>query len=283
VMPKLRLSLMSLLLLMLPLQLQATDLYDVWQQASSKRYMAMTAAEYEEAVHLFSLTLQADSLLRLPQQWQQLGFDLKQQGQWMILTEIKAQGRGLFIFCPTCKTDVVLQAPHAFRDLHTGKLALLLVQNRSFKALALNTLPRNEGADTAHFKRNYQTAFAAAVVQTVPVAQLVQLHGFSNSKRKTEVGKSAEIILSNGHRLPNRDLAQLAYCLRSAGIDNTYLFPQQVSELGGTGNAQAKQLRQLGSDRFVHFEMNYELRKRAVNEPETLYRLAHCLLEGVKR
>lgn len=270
---------LSLLLLMLPLQLQAAALSDVWQQARSDSYVAMSAEEYDDAVRLFRLTLDAGSLSRLPQQWFELGFDLHQQDQWLVLSEIEAQGRGLFIFCHACETAVVLQAPHAFRDLNTGQLALLFMQQRPFKALALNTLPRDEGADTAHFSRNYQTAFAEAVARTEPTTLLVQLHGFSNNKRNSEAGKAAEIILSNGNRLPNRDLAQLADCLRSAGIEYTYLFPQQVSELGGTGNAQAKQLRQLGSDRFVHFEMNYELRKQAVTEPETLQRLARCLLE----
>ncbi len=277
-MPKIRHSLYVSLLL-LPLQLQAADLFDIWRQAKSESYQAISAHNYNEAVRLFGETLKIDVFSQLRQQWRMLGFDLIRHDQWLVLREIEANGHGMFIFCPACQTDVILQAPHAYSDLKTGELALMLMHQRAFKALALNTLPRNDGVDTAHFIQNYQTAFAEAIAKTMPTTKLVQLHGFSNSKRNSEAGKVAEIIISNGNYMPNRTVARLASCLRSAGFDQTYLFPHQIKELGGTRNAQAKILRQLNSDRFIHFEMNYDLRKRSVSDPETLYGLARCLME----
>ena len=96
---------------------------------------------------------------------------------------------------------------------------------------------------------------------------MVQLHGFDATKRTSRTAQQASIIISNGSRFPSRGYRDLAKSLKkSDSLGAAALYPLDTSELGGTKNRQAAVLRELGSDRFLHIEINGPLRHRLSTE-----------------
>ncbi|MFQ5643815.1 MAG: hypothetical protein ACE5FQ_08960 [Thiogranum sp.] len=259
---------------------QTRELDTLWKAARAGDYRTPGRVELQRASELFRRELAADPSPQLQQDWQALGW----QRSSVLLAGIpchavhespeRREGRGFYLFCPQADSRSALQAPHAFKDLHTGRIALALAHRARFRAVAWNTVPRysedaqgRHSADLAHLQESYFTALTRALATDSTVEHVIQLHGFSRQKRKGN-GRDAHIIVSNGTRRPDRAVLDLATRLRAAlGVD-TRVFPHDIRELGALTNRQGKLLRAAGRQAFIHIELSTETRKRLRNDAE---------------
>lgn len=193
-------------------------------------------------------------------------------------TPVNIQNR-VSIKNPIATESLLFEAPHVGHDYHTDTIALNLFRESLASACALNTVPRTQ-ADLAHLHETYFQAFTRAFARVHPRGLLVQLHGFTTKKRKTEAGRTAEMIVSHGSQpMPTWMTAIVIDMKRQFGPDVVKLYPSDVRELGATTNTQAAMLRGLGFDGFLHVEMSYPLRKRLCSDVELRGNLVACVDE----
>lgn len=201
----------------------------------------------------------------------------------------EVRGRGFYLLDREASgaSDVLLQAPHRFKDLDTGEIAAELVAAGGFRAAAWNTVPRwapddrsDRSSDVAHLDVSLFNAFTLAFAEAYPDGAVVQLHGYARGHRDTAAGRRAEVIVSSGTRRLHGPARAVYRCLDSA-LDAVVLgYGESVFELGATTNRNAAALRRIGFRRFVHVEMVRELRRRVLEEPALQARLRRCLLEA---
>lgn len=254
---------------------QASELKTLWQASRALEYRAVSASEVSHAEALFLRMFAGEWHQPATRDaWDKLGFQVEtvsaDDQRYVVLHESPARrdGRGFFIFA-TDKTRVdALQAPHAFTDLYTGAIAVKLMTEGRFITAALNTVPRRydkggvmHGADMAHLPDTYMIAFSRAFARQHPADRVIQLHGFSAAKRPANSGSDAVIIISAGTKNPSAHAYAMTDCLRDTLGNAAYLYPRDVRELGGTYNEIGKVLRQLGSNGFVHIEMEKKFRQ----------------------
>lgn len=191
-------------------------------------------------------------------------------------------GRGLFAARLQGGAPLLIQAPHQYHDLRTGTLARQLFLESDAMAAAWNTVHRYHGDDTdlVHVPDSYLHALSRAFVEVHPEGRILQLHGFSRSKRKSRAGREAQAILSDGSRYPPRALARLTDCLSQRLDIRASLYPRDVHELGATTNTLAADLRRRDFDGFVHLELDVELRKRLVRDVDARSTLIQCVMEA---
>ncbi len=188
-------------------------------------------------------------------------------------------GGGIYIIrCGTTVEPLVLQAPHAFHDLHTRRLSSALFSATKSRALFLNTMHRfAEGkpeslTDAAH---QYGTFFQAATLSIARVNRkfrVVQIHGFAPRE-----SLHFDVILSSGD--PTRPPRHLASTLgpRFARVG---VFGDNADVLGATSNVQGIALNRQGTGRFIHIELNLDLRTRLLQpKNEEFNMLADALME----
>lgn len=195
----------------------------------------------------------------------------------------RREGRGLFAFHRSARGGNVLQIPHSFKDLRTREIGLALFDEGAFLAAAWNTVPRSapgaslkSPADMAHQPASYFSAFTRALTRAVHPLRVLQLHGFDASRRKG----GAAAIVSNGSRFSDDALRDFARCLeRRSGLQSA-VFPDEVNELGGTRNAQAAIVSRRTGQRFIHLEMDRNLRERLVTDAAVRAKLIACLNEN---
>lgn len=229
----------------------------------------------ERAQLLFERTLGGESGPVLVAAWAEEGFEmlaLDRPGQRLLaLRELpgRKSGRGFYLLRPAAACRLAWQAPHSFRDLDTGDLALALMLEGEAAAAAWNTVPRDQvlaagrqQSDLAHQRQSILAAFSRAFARVYPDGRLVQLHGFAAENRRTEAAWQAALILSAGHRDPGSGLRTARSCLGQRLDDPVRLFPDEVRELGGTGNSIGAVLREAGFAGFVHAELALQLRRR---------------------
>lgn len=164
-------------------------------------------------------------------------------------------GNGYFIFNPTAKKQILIQAIHQYSDGPVGDILRHFQEEDSFKALAFNSYRRSAQADITHNEDSYLKQFSLSFMEHYPDAVVIQLHGFLKRKRKTASGKEAEIIISNGNKTPSKQLQEMAGCLSKYWL--TKVYPWQVNELGATTNEVGRALR---AGHFIHIEMNTKVR-----------------------
>ena len=265
-------------------------------------FIVPSAAQLAQATDLFEQMLKGSPPASLRTAWQQLGFGLTTQTigheTWWVLQDQRQQGGGFYVFRHDADPwPVALQAPHSFHDLRTRELALLLMQEGRFAAAAWNTVHRYSmrdhaqqggedadradanAADMAHTDASYFQAFTRAFARRYPHGAILQLHGFSQQKRKTEAGRSADMVLSNGSRSVSSSLLQLNRCFQQQFIGVSRLFPMEIDELGATTNRNASMLRAMGFTGFVHVEMSAPLRKKLVEIKFLRERMLSCVRE----
>ena len=268
---------------------RAAPLDRLWKAARDGHYQAPAAAELRRATALFTRELAGDPTPELAAAWRSLGW----QRRALVLAGVdcrvlyeaagRREGRGFYLFCPGAAGRAALQAPHAFKDLHTGRIALALARQARFRVVAWNTVPRfstdargRHDADLAHLPESYFTALTRALAAHADIGPLIQLHGFARAARKGS-GRQAHIILSNGTRRPGPRVLELAARLRRAlGVD-TRVYPLDIRELGALTNREAQVLRAAGRDDFVHIELSAELRKRLRDDAAARTRFADAL------
>lgn len=189
-------------------------------------------------------------------------------------------------------TPVILQAPHAFHDLGTERVALaLLFAGRGWpRALFVNTVHRYLGpdgrrhrqaaspADPCHSPQHLLAVATAAALDVLPRAEVVQLHGFGEDSEDTAVTVQPQAIVSGGRAALATPRSQVvAERLRGALGVEVALFPTDIGRLGGTTNVQARAILARGAAEFVHIEMSRALREQLRRDPAARERFAAAL------
>lgn len=216
------------------------------------------------------------------------GLEQHAQPGWKALADIPASpaGRGLFAYRPG-GLQILLSAPHQFHDIRTGEIAGLMFEELGMSAVAFNTAPRSlrlsDGrlSDLGKLTATHFNFFHLAFHAAFPEGRVVQLHGFAAEKRESAAARSADIILSNGTERPDAGTKAVAGCLRRAGI-LARIYPDEVTELGGTTNATLAALISAGSPvgSFLHVEMSRPLRDQLSKDPQLRFVFGTCLSAG---
>jgi hypothetical protein len=194
---------------------------------------------------------------------------------------------GIYYVRQDMTVPVLLQAPHAKNDRLTGDIVLEMMRESEFAAAALSGQSRflrdeeGEQTDLAHRSDGYFAAFSRAFIDTYADGVIAQLHGFEPGKQESTAAATADLIVSNGTRIPVREVLQLRDCLAGQIAGAVLVFPDDVGELGGTTNAIAAIVHDAGRGRFIHLEMSPGLRERIVGDGDLRRRFAGCLLNAV--
>ena len=258
------------------------------QQGGS--YVPADVTELEKAESLFLSIFRGDDMQLLKTEWSAVGFDLleirENETNYIVVQEKagRKEGRGFYLFRGNTNSISVFQAPHSFKDLRTGEIAFDLIVQSDYAAAAWNTVPRrylvnNEtvNADLAHLQYTFIIAFTRAFAQHFVQGNVLQIHGYAQSKRTTAEGKQSEFIISSGTALPTNTLIETTQCLKQKVSDNTKVYPQEVKELGGTANTIGAALRELGHKGFMHIEISREVRERLLKETNLQNNFDYCL------
>lgn len=267
------------------------SLSSMFQSASrGGAYVAPAAAELARAETLFQQCLTDCASVAVRQGWAQLGFEVLQAahgGKPLVVIREQADarlGRGFYVFRPGSNATTVLQAPHSFKDEHTGDILLRLLEPGGFRAAAWNTVPRHYesngvtvDADLAHLQDSYFLAFSRAFARQFASGRLVQLHGFAAEKRRTDAGSAADIVISSGSVEVTAALRDTRQCLQRAGLGEVRMYPTDIRELGATTNSTGQALRALGHAGFIHLELSAPTRRRLLDDPASRTQLLQCL------
>jgi hypothetical protein len=225
----------------------------------------------------FRHTLQATELDDILLEWDRLGFRVvelqfdskRQRGDrvWLVYEAADVRtGGGVYAIRPAGGVPLVVQAPHAYSDLHTDKLLDQLVIEGPLRVAAWNSVDRKV-IDVAHVDRHPLQDLTRAVAELDPRTNFVQLHGFRSDQRQSAQAQQASWILSDGSHSPSTWIVESYMRLRRGWHDHPgALFPHEVQELGATTNQQGRLLRQLGHDRFASVEMNASLRLQLLDD-----------------
>lgn len=231
------------------------------------------AEELRGAETLFRRTLaRGESLAALQAAWGALAFELRpvrDRGTdfWVLRERENAKkGRGFYVFRTGRTPAIAVEAPHCSFDKLTGEIAMSLMLDGPFIAGAWSTAPRQQ-ADLAHLSESYFQSFTAAYAQAYPQGLLIQLHGFEQGKRKSQAAAEADVILSGCAASAPSWLKRMSDALKRDLREVVKLYPDDVKDLGGTANAQAQILRDLGHDGFAHIEIGQETRQRMTEDP----------------
>lgn len=198
-------------------------------------------------------------------------------GGWTTLTNEAPLGRGFFALRQEGR-PLFLQAPHAWGDdLDTGSITLSLAHALEPRAVAWSTVSRTQ-VDLARTEVSYLLSSTRAFLRAVDGALVLQVHGFSRTKRTTAKGRSADVILSSGHRRATEQTRNIAACLEQQLGLTVGLFPA-VPELGALKNQQG---RAVPEGAFVHLELSRELRRSLTESPDQMAGLARCIEESLE-
>jgi hypothetical protein len=175
-------------------------------------------------------------------------------------------------------SPLMLQAPHQFYDLHTGKLANNLFKDDKYHIKMLNSAQRysSKHADLAHQTLSIFSAFAEVFTQENIQAKIVQLHGYTAKKRKTNAGRYADVIISNGTKYPDNSLRELQVCHRTELGLVTRIYGYDVFELGATTNKIGIRLNKNQEGQFIHIELSKDTREK-FEDTEWLRSFSKCL------
>ncbi|MCP4806810.1 MAG: hypothetical protein GY884_15815 [Proteobacteria bacterium] len=253
----------------------------LWEDLNDQRNDAtprhLTPAEMRDATELFGELVRTAPGGVLPQGFETradaMGFSVRvdEENGWVVMEPATEAADGLYVVRMTESSPVIVQAPHAWYDLKTGRLASLLFEEGTGQLLMLNSGQRYafERADLAHADDTYYQAFTIAAAQSLDQPLVVQLHGFADENSR------ASTVLSPGSALA--DPADLA----DSRWDLTGLLPgrsksgDSVPKLAGRTNSQGIALS--SHARFLHLELSKKARSELVQEPEVRAELAEML------
>jgi len=194
---------------------------------------------------------------------------------------------------PASESERLLQAPHAYFDLGTGRLALemFLAEPRGFRGLFTNTMHRHMQADGQKNHREFDPAdvchndahaFVAATMGAVELlggVEVIQLHGFSDDHVFSE-RPGTRAIVSAGTR--GGGVARVTTVAEELGRglgESVARYPEDVSELGGTANVIGRRLRTRSGASFLHIELSQALRREIRRDSGKLARFAAAIVD----
>lgn len=270
------------------------SLTTILRSQKNTRFQTINPIRYQQAKNLFKQLLDIplpahEAVLRptLPEALQKIATQAGLSWQWLRVTHLKqdhtvllfmepattAQGQGAYLFAISHPVTYVIQAPHQYFDKSTGQLALQFFFEQKLRAVALNTVHRNQTpqSDLAHQANSLFSAFAEAFSENFAEIQaeqkseeyLLQIHGFSNQRRRSAAGKKADIILSNGSRSPSLFLRHSQERMNQQSAFKTYLYGADINELGGSQNSSLAILSKFDQQQhFIHIELSSDTRKR---------------------
>jgi hypothetical protein len=218
------------------------------------------------------------------------------------LVEQRVHGAGAFVFRVGPREDgptILLEAPHNYFDLGTGRLAADVFFTRRDgarpRALFTNTIHRyqlapgdkkrrdHNPADIAHEPEHAFSIATIAFARAAGTTHVIQLHGFGSRSDDDGDGEIGEIaaVVSAGNRAGSSALST-AIARELAGVlgDGVKRFPEEAKVLGATTNAQGKLLRDVNGAAFVHVEMSSTVRKRLGSDAALRARFAAALLDA---
>lgn len=213
--------------------------------------------------------------------------------QFLVLREVKgaARGAGAYVFRvgpPDGPRELVLQAPHAYFDLYTGRIATGMFfgkrEGRRARALFVNTLQRYERgdvdrdspADVCHRPEHLFSVITDRTLRALGPSTVIQLHGFGQEN----VPPGVRAIVSAGEdRLPSTELRAIADGVSTLFGRGVRLYPTDIDRLGGTTNVQGRLAALMPDARFVHLELSKGLRERLRKTPRIRHKLARVLFE----
>lgn len=269
------------------------SLEDALKAAKGGVYRPASTAKLRQAETLFKGTLQREPMQQLQSVWQAQGFTFRTlTNQGIVVVQESPQqrtGRGFYAFRQTNSLPIALQAPHRYKDLYTGHIVRQLMQEGDYVAAAWNTVPRygksksQDFADMAHLENTIFQAFGRAVANQYPTGAIIQLHGFAQRHRKTEAGKTADLILSGTTRTPSQRVLNIGRCLKTKLTPFVVrIYPYEITELGGTTNSNAKDLRKYRFNHFFHVELSKTLREQLKQNQSLRKHLNTCFAQIVK-
>lgn len=205
----------------------------------------------------------------LPQDFERraeaLGFDVELTEDFVFLRPAGGAADGLYaVRLSESDHPIVLQTPHSWFDLKTGRLGCLLFEEGVGQVLMMNSGQRYgvEGsvADVADLSDSYFQAFTLGAAEGLDQPLVVQLHGFG--KKQTR----AVAVLSPGSALHDPDVLsesreELDFLLRGTAASG-----EAVPKLAGRKNAQGIALSSRA--RFLHLELSPKARKHLVEDEE---------------
>ena len=192
----------------------------------------------------------------------------------LIYDQERHRGWGVYAVREGPSHELLLQAPHSYADRYTGILLERFLLEGAARAAAWNTTHRHAGhrvatrteADLAKQHNSMFQCFTRAFAESFRRGAVVQVHGFSRSKRKTRAASAVDIIISGGTSEAPAWSPSVQCSLAEVFQSRVGIYPVDVVELGGTKNAQGKLLRRLGFDNFLHLELSLTVRRRLKEE-----------------
>jgi len=243
--------------------------------AKKNRFVPLDMEEAKRLEELFRADFNASK-------WRKAGFIIEHREEGIVaLRERRNRGHGFYLFRPAAPRPLFLQMPHSFSDIGSEEIGFRLFQQGGFQGAAWNTRHRkdtkNSSSDLAHITNSPFTAQGLAVAARWPAAVVIQLHGFSQKKRRTSAAQNADFIISSGTRAPSIHGERLATCLQQKKLGGVMLYGRDLYELGGTTNTTGRALRSMGFNGFLHLEMSKGLRQRLLDEPLLMEKVGICL------
>lgn len=222
------------------------------------------------------------------------------QTYWALLEPSdRVRGAGAYVFRvapPEGGPTILLQAPHEFFDMGTGRIAAELFfeppPGARPRALFTNTIHRyqlapgnkqkrrHNPADVAHNPQHAFSVATEAFALAAGGARVIQIHGFGARTDDDDGGEPGSVaaVISAGDEAGSSPLtAALAQALVSEYGPEVKRFPEDVRFLGATTNVQGRLLRRIEGSEFVHLEMSSELRKKLLASAQLRRRLAGIL------
>ena len=184
-----------------------------------------------------------------------------------IIKEKEPVYRGSGIYVRRCGADtepLVVQAPHGYHDLHTGRIARQVFRDAGARWLMLNSLQRYKSrkgetpsdefhpADAAHNPRLMFQAVTRGILEASPTILFAQLHGFEDRSH------GVDVILSDGRRTPQIWSEHLHAAWKPKGL-RVEVYGTNGKGLGATTNVQGNLINAAGG-RFLHVEMTVAVR-----------------------
>jgi len=173
----------------------------------------------------------------------------------------------------------IAYAPHRFYDLHTLDIARSLFND--CQVLLTNTKHRTSRdangvlIDFGKYKESAANAFILAYADTVESFTIFQLHGFAKEKRKTNQGRKADIIVSQGRENASLFTRNITDCLNEKLNVAVMLYGRDIYELGGTKNILTTLAP--SNSQFIHIELSREIREKLITDNHLLKLFKQCL------